>query len=314
MSRQTRRIDRRWPDTARTGRVDALAVRRMRSFRLGRAFILPVRVCWLLALWGVVLAAPVLPAREMMVPGSPLRFANDTLAFANQTVFIYSHGYAEERPLRPGDEQQHAAFTLRCFAMCRTVEQFRKFARFDPSLPPPDDARLASLVRRITRHAVWRAALPPECRVVIPGYADLRALSAARPLVVQRNIGNGWPVYVRPGNTRMFPFFLNGARQQFHTRRRLEDALGRNDLFIAYLTTFPSLSINHAIVVYGRRPATRAETAAGMVRYLVYDPNHPDQPRDLAYDTWRRMFSYQKDWDFVGGKVTVLQVYSYLGQ
>ena len=264
----------------------------------------------LLAFFGLLVPARAAPE---IVPGPPLRFAVDTFAFANQTVFIYPHGHAEPRQQSPAARHQ-AGFTLRCFAMCRSVEQFHKFARFEPALPPPDDATLARLVRQINRHAVWRRALPLERRVVIPGYAGLHQLSAARPQVVQASIGGGWTVYVRPGNYRMFSYALNGPRQQAHTQKRLEDTLARNDLFIAYLTTFPKLSINHAVVIYGRRPATRADTAAGVVHYLVYDPNHPDRPRDLAYDTRRRTFSYQKDWDFVGGNVTVLQVYSYPGQ
>jgi hypothetical protein len=273
------------------------------------AFI-PVKILWLLAFCGILVPAYAAPE---IVPGPPLRFALDTFAFANQTVFIYPHGYAEQRPQTQRGEQ-HQAFTLRCFAMCRSLEQFRKFARFDPTLPPPDDATLAKLVRRISRHAVWRRALPPERRVVIPGYANLHALSAARPQVVQESIGGGWAVYIRPGNYRMFFYPGNGPRQQGHTQQRLEDALARNALFIAYLTTFPKLSINHSVVIYGRRPATRAETAAGMLHYLVYDPNHPDRPRDMTYNTRQRTFSYQKDWDFVGGNVTVLQVYSYFPQ
>jgi hypothetical protein len=264
------------------------------------------------ALCALAFCAGILPAQAApdLVPGPPLRFNVDTYAFANQTVYIYPHGYAEERPQTHAGEA-HPAFTLRCFAMCRSVEQFRKFARFDPSLPKPDDATLATLVRQVNRHAVWRKALPPQDRVVIPGYADLHDLSAHRPSSVQESIGGGWTVYLRPGNYRMFLYGANGAGQQSHTQRSLADTLARNDVFIGYLTTFPKLSINHAVVIYGRRRPTPADTRAGIVHYLVYDPNHPDRPRDMAYDTRRQTFSYQKDWDFVGGNVTVLQVYGH---
>ena len=146
--------------------------------------------------------------------------------------------------------------------MSRAAEQFRNFARFDPSLPPPDDDTLARLVRRVTGRGAWRSPLPPEKRVVIPGYADLRSLSEARALIVQENIGLGWTAYIRVGNWRMFPAFLNGPTQQRHTQERLEGCIARNDLFIGYLTTYPSLSVNHAIVIYGRRPATAADTSA----------------------------------------------------
>ena len=238
------------------------------------------------------------------VPGPPFRFDKDTFAFANQTVYLYPHGHAEKRVLRPGEKPP--AFTLRCFAMCRSVEQFRKFARFEPSLPPPDDPTLAALVRRVTGRGPWRETLPPEERVVIPGYAGLRALSLARPLVVQRNIGGGWwATYLRPGNYRMFSFWWNGPSEQERTQHTLDNALADHDLFVAYLTSYPSLSINHAVLLYGRRPGA----GGGPVHYLAYDPNHPEAPRDMVYGPQRREFSFQKDWDFVGGKVTVLQVY-----
>lgn len=247
-----------------------------------------------------------------VVAGSAFRFDADTFSFANETVYVYPKGYAEKRALKPGEKPP--AFVLHCFVMSRASEQFRNFARFDPSLPPPDDDTLTRLVRLVTSRGAWRSPLPPDKRVVIPGYTDLRSLSTARPLIVQKNIGLGWTAYIRVGNWRMFPAFLNGPTQQRHTQERVEGCLARNDLFIAYLTTYPSLSVNHAVVIYGRRPATPADTAAGMIHYLVYDPNHPDGPRDMAYDTHKCEFSYQKDWDFVGGKLTVLQVFSYWGQ
>jgi hypothetical protein len=266
-------------------------------------------ISWL-SLCSLVSGSPP-PVRHDTLP--PLRFLKDTLAFANQTVFIYPHGYAEERPQGPGDKGA-ADYTLRCFAMCRTVEQFHKFARFDPALPPPDDTALATLIRRVTHRAVWKDPLPFEHRVIIPGYAGLYALSLAREQIVKQCIGGGWSVFLRPGNFRMLPFFLNGSSQQAYTWQRLENALARNDLFTAYLTTFPSLSILHAVLIYGHQPSTPAEVGRGIRHYLVYDPNHPGESRDMIYNERRRAFSYQKDWDFVGGNVTVLQVYSYFGQ
>ena len=92
-------------------------------------------------------------------------------------------------------------------------------------------------------------------------------------------------------------------------RARGEVVLARNDLYIAYLTTYPSLSINHAVLLYGHAPAAPTDAASGIVRYRVYDPNHPEAPREMVCDRHQRRFSYQKDWDFVGGEVTVLQVY-----
>jgi hypothetical protein len=41
----------------------------------------------------------------------------------------------------------------------------------------------------------------------------------------------------------------------------------------------------------------------------VYDPNHPEGPRELTWSKSDRSFAYQKDWDFVGGNLRVYQVY-----
>ena len=101
-----------------------------------------------------------LPSAFCLPP--PFRFDTDTFSFANQTVYVYPRGYAEKRALKPGEKPP--AFTLRCFAMCRSVEQFRKFARFR-SLPcrrPMTTLRSTDLLRRVNRRAVWRPALPPE--------------------------------------------------------------------------------------------------------------------------------------------------------
>jgi hypothetical protein len=188
--------------------------------------------------------------------------------------------------------------------MSRSVAQFKKFARFEPKLPPPDGAELARRLRLICRQHPWAAPWPQDRRVVISGYNDLRELSARRPLVVQENIGLGWPTFFRVGNWRMFGIHSPGYQAIEHAE--LEDALSRGDFFVAYLTTFPSLSINHAVLVYSHgSPGPNKDR----VRYRVYDPNHPDRPRELDYSLGKREFSFEKDWDFVGGFVRVYHVY-----
>jgi hypothetical protein len=77
----------------------------------------------------------------------------------------------------------------------------------------------------------------------------------------------------------------------------------------AILSTFPNLSINHAVLVYARKPASLGASTAAIERYLVYDPNHPEAPRELTWSSNGRAFAFQKDWDFVGGFVRVYQVY-----
>ena len=250
-------------------------------------------------------AGPVNPAR-------PYRFDRDVFAFANETVYQYVDGIASKR--KETKEEREKRFVQHCFVMCRASKQFRNFARFEPSLSPDDDETLIAKVRKVTRHAAWRTPLPPEERVVIPGYADLRALSKARPGILQRHCGVWWTTYIRPGNYKMFFYWANGAKFQGWTQRGLERWLNRNEVFIAYLTTFPKSDINHACLIYARNPRDGRPDKDGLLHYFAYDPNHPESPRDMAYNPKTRTFLYQKDWDFVGGKVTVLQILGHPGE
>ena len=87
--------------------------------------------------------------------------------------------------------------------------------------------------------------------------------------------------------------------------KAIDRSLERGEFFVAYLTNFPSsLNINHGVLVYAAR-----KNGADPERYLVYDSNHPDGPRTLEWSDQESCFLYQRDTDFVGGKVVVWQVY-----
>jgi hypothetical protein len=234
-------------------------------------------------------------------PTSAFRFDRDTFAFANQTVFEYHEGHAS---LRRSSATRQDAYNRHCFVMCRTAMQFKKFARFDPRNPPLDDTALEDRIRAVTHRAAWTEPLPENQRIVFPGYKDLKEMSKARRELVQLNIGHGWPSYFRFSNLRMV--FQGGKRYQEETHARLNAILARGELFVAFLTTYPRLSINHAVLVYKRKSSS---PNPGIEHYIVYDPNHPESPRDLAWSAHDRAFSYQKDWDFVGGFVRVYQTY-----
>ena len=232
--------------------------------------------------------------------GTDFRFDRDTFGFANQTVFEYHEGHAS---LRKGPTRRDA-YKRHCFVMCRTILQFKKFARFDPRGAPLDDALLAARIHAVTHRAPWAEPLPEDQRIVFPGYKDLREMSDARRELVQLNIGHGWPSYFRISNARMI--FQQGAGYQEKTHAHLNAALARGQMFVGFLTTYPRLSINHSVLVYKREPFS---PNPGVERYLVYDPNHPESPRELVWSPQTRSFSYQKDWDFIGGFVRIYQVY-----
>jgi hypothetical protein len=251
--------------------------------------------CWIGAFAAVALTCANAAAAEF-------RFERDTFAFANQTVFEYHEGHPS---LRKGSAVKRDAYNRHCFVLCRTVMQFKKFARFDPRGAPLDDASLGVRIRAVTHRAAWTEPLQEDQRIVFPGYKDLREMSKARRELVQQNIGHGWPSYFRISNARMI--FQESAGYQEETHARLNAALARGQLFVSFLTTYPRLSINHSVLVYKRKSFS---PNPGVERYFVYDPNHPELPRELTWSPRTRAFSYQKDWDFVGGFVRVYQVYS----
>jgi hypothetical protein len=233
---------------------------------------------------------------------APFNFHRDTFAFKNATVLKYKDGLPTlQRQLAADPTNQ---YTRRCFVMSRSVVQFRKFARFDPAGAPLQDRELATRIRAVVRRSPWNAPLPEDLRVIFPGYKNLRELSKAKTDLFEKNLGSGFATYFRPANARMV--FQHSPDYQEKTRATLDATLARGDLFVAYLSTFPKLTINHTVLIYARETSRSKD---GLARYAVYDPNHPEAPRQLTWSTRDKAFAYQKDIDFVGGFVRIYQCY-----
>src|SRR3954453_13923589 len=175
---------------------------------------------------GPFVTAALLVTATTALAERPFDFKRDTFAFANETVFEYHDGSASLRH-DPPRQVKTKRFVQHCFVMSRSVEQFRKFARFDQSRPPLDDPELAARIRSITRSPAWAPPLADKDRIVIPGYSDLRSLSRARGEIVRNNIGLGWPTYFRVGNWRIV--LPHGPAQQAQTEVELERALQQRE-------------------------------------------------------------------------------------
>lgn len=230
-------------------------------------------------------------------------FKKDSFAFSNETVWLYKDGkrITERDEGTEALEQKGAHFTRRCFVMSRAALQFWKFARFDPKAKPLAAGPLAERIRDVTGRDVWDDPLPPAERVVFPGYRNLREMSGPQARVFLENIGLGWPTYFRLGNWSIIT--PPSREHQERTNKELQTWIKKNQPMVLWLINFPSLNINHAILVFAVR-----EEGKNFV-YDVVDPNYVDRPRELHYNSSTRTFSYGKNFYFVGGNVDVRPVY-----
>lgn len=245
----------------------------------------------------ITLRASRLDDSELIPP--PFCFETNRFAFANETVWNYVAGKVETpEEKKDGHERR---YTRRCFVVARAAVQFWKFARFDPTGAALPEEDLARRIRQVAARSVWKSPLSVEQKIVIPGYANLREASAIHAGTFQQHMGLGWPIYFRIGNCPII-ISMDGDDKARVNQEVLAD-LSMGFPTILWLYNFPSLDINHAVVVFA------AEQLKDRVHYSVYDPNYTDTPKILEFDFSSRVFSFQPTFYFKGGSVTARPVY-----
>ena len=229
----------------------------------------------------------------------PFCYETDRFAFANETVWNYVEG--EVRPQAEREPTVARRYTRRCFVMVRAALQFWKFARFESTGSPLPNDELARRIRRVCARYVWLPPLPEEQRIVFPGFGSLREISASAAGLFQDHLGAAWPVYLRIGNFPIcFPVSGNAkTRLNGEILRDLETGYPT----LLWLYNFPSLNINHAVLVY------QATHEQDRIRYQVYDPNYTDAPKELQFEPATQTFTFEPTFYFKGGPVTPRAVY-----
>jgi hypothetical protein len=226
-------------------------------------------------------------------------FERDAFAFPNELVWEYHFDTAtgETRAVRREPAPRYA---LRCFVLVRAARQFFYHARFDPAAEPVDDVTYRRLIRAVLARPSRRPS-PPGQHVVIPGYAGLREFSAAREPVVKAACGGAWRSYVQHSHWRIV--VPVSRRHQHLAAGQLLDAVEDHSAPLVHLLRFPSLAINHGMVVFeGTRTSAGAE-------FLAYDPNDPERPARLSYDRARRAFSLPANRYWRGGELNVFEIF-----
>jgi hypothetical protein len=230
--------------------------------------------------------------------GRPFCLEADRFAFANDSY--WNHVKGEAPPVNP-EPALMRRYTNHCFVMVRAALQFWKFARFDPTGSALHPEELARRVRRVCWRSVWLPPLPYEKRIVFPGFKNLKEISANSAGLIQDNIGAVWPIYLRVGN---FPVCLPVTRR---AKARLNEQmlcdLQAGYPTIVWLYNFPSLNINHTVLVYG------VKMNGDRVCYECYDPNYADASKELQFDPANRTFTFEPTFYFKGGPVTPRAIY-----
>ena len=187
-----------------------------------------------------------------------------------------------------------------CFAVIRSARQFFLHGEFQPERPAIDPGAYRDIIRNITGRDAKQAADPAN-RVAIPGFANLRQFSAAYPDLLRQNCGGAWQSYVQRGNWRMIAPFTR--RGQARMAGSLETALANRRLPIIHVVTFPQLTINHVLLIFG------VTATKGGLEFQCYDPNMCEKPLVLEYEQTGRTFIYPRTHYFPGGNVNVYEIY-----
>jgi len=225
-------------------------------------------------------------------------FGQDTFAYANELVWEYhfdEHGKGTHR-----SRERKSDYTHHCFVVARAAKQFFQNARFDPAQPIADSATYRRRIREVVTTSP-RKRVSEEKKIVIPGYANLRAFSQGQEGLLKAHCGGAWQSYFQRGHWRMiWPF---SRHQQRQTAEHLMREIKHNTPPVVHLARFPSLTINHAVVLFD------VQETADRVEFAAYDPNSPEQPATLTYDRAGRSFSFPANSYFPGGRVDVYEIY-----
>jgi hypothetical protein len=241
-----------------------------------------------LLLTGCVTAPPLETVLRVPAPAPPIRFGVDTFAFPN-----------ESRSKNQGKPDLYANW---CFVLVRAVTQFHRFARFDPQAPRLAPEAYVERVRRVTARAPWRAPLPVDERIVIPGYAGLYEFSRDQEAAVKAGLGGRWWTWIHWTNWRVgFP--MPSAQQAGVARETLSELQsGRPVQWL--VTNLPTFELNHTVLVYDYRL-----DAGRIVEFVGYDPNDPTTPSLIRFDAEGRDFWSTRVYDTSVGRIRAFRMY-----
>jgi hypothetical protein len=234
-------------------------------------------------------SAPALDtALHAPAPAPILRFGMDTFPFPNES--------------RSKNRDKPDLYANWCFVMAKAVTQFHQFARFEPTAPPLSPEEYSERVRQVTARPPWHPPLPPDERVVIPGYASLYDFARAQEAAVKAGLNGRFWTWIHWTNWRVV-FPMPGAQQEGVASETVEELqAGRPVQWL--ITNLPEVELNHTVVVYDYRVAD-----GQAVDFIAYDPNDPSEPDTIQFDPVKRRFWAKRIFDTSVGPIRAFRMY-----
>jgi len=224
-------------------------------------------------------------------------FARDTFAFANELLWEYrldtASGKMNFRRREPKPDYAH-----RCFVLTRVARQFLYHARFDAGQKIVGDNIYSNLIRKILSQ---NPRMPSESPVVVPGFPGLREFSLEKEKLLKSECGGAWRSYVLRSHWRML-FPISRAHQN-QTANELLAEIKNNFSPIVHLVKFPSLTINHGMILFD------ATETGKKICFSAYDPNLPEKSARLIFDRAARTFSLPANSYWAGGELNVIEIF-----
>jgi hypothetical protein len=231
---------------------------------------------------------PAAPARPSAGPAT-FSFGPDTFSFRNEI--------RERHPDAPD-----GIYANYCFVLARGLRQFFQAARFDPEAPRVSHAEYVARVRKIAAHAAWAPPLPQAERIVIPGYAHLRAFSAAEEAAVKEGLGGPVGTWFHWTNWRIgLPV---GRAHQARIATEVARELAEGRLVQLLVTNWPVPELNHTVVAY------RVDDRTDRLDFTVWDPNEPDAPGIVTFDRIAQGFWATDVYATRPGPIRVFRMYT----
>ena len=230
-------------------------------------------------------------------------FDNDAFSFANELVWEYRFDPDSGR-MTFARRSPPPSYTHRCFVVIRAARKFLYHAHFDPKKAKVSKDAYADLVRAVMARSDFKPSLRAE-RILIPGYAGLRALSLDHADVLKQRCGSPWQSYFLRSHWRMvFPI---SRKHQASTAEGLSAALAQGLAPMVHLVRFPQLTINHGMLVYAISENSGGAEASALT-FTAYDPNDPEVPAHLEFSAEQSTFTLARNRYWGGGRVDLLHI------